>query len=310
MTQSAPKKFQTLHALFPVAVKRVLCAAMALGLAGQTVAVYAQVIASETAAAPATIQAPVQLPAQLDAAVTPPHAAASGSTVQAATASNNPVIGASAPPTAAERPLTIFYSHTGARGNVMKDVMDDLRVVHASTTQKNVAGQVALNVALLLFGGGGMSFRTFEKEDLTGESPEDLKDRNRLTNPAQSLLLEEVQRQTLDWLAANPRTSELKFSKPLIISSAAWRLVYNSLTSDDKTYQLKLDVEIYKRRDQASFFSDPVQVGKGCHFASKALPLHAWKADDYQAVADLMPVAVAQCAKEFTAQLPDLLELK
>lgn len=318
MTQTAQQNFQTPHALFPLAVNRVLCAAIVLSLAGQTVPAFAQAIAPETAApfapTPATesptVVVPMPLPSQVDATVTPPLTAASGSTSEAATAANNPVIVPSAPPTAAGKPLIIVYSRTGARENVMKEVMDDFRVVHASTTQKNVAGQVALNVALLLLGGGGMNFRTFDKEGLIGDSPEDLKDKNRLKNPAQSLLLEEVKRQTFDWLAANPKTSELKFSKPLVISSAAWRLVYTSLSSDDKTYQLKLDVEIYKRRDKASFFSDPVQVGKGCHFTSKAMPFDDWKANDYQAVADLRPVAVAQCAKEFTAQLPDLLELK
>ena len=299
MTQSAPQNYQTPYALFPVAVKRVLCAAMALSLAAQALPAFAQSIAPETAAPiapasatelPTAVVVPAPLPAQVDAAVAPPLTAASGANSEAATATNSAVIAVSAPPTAAGKPLIIVYSRTGARENVMKEVMDDFRVVHASTTHKNVGGQIALNVALLLLGGGGMNFRTFDKEGLIGESPEDLKDKNRLKNPAQSLLLEEFQRQTWDWLAANPKTSELKFSKPLIISSAAWRLVYNSLSSDDNTYQLKLDVEIYKRRDKASFFSDPVQVGNGCHFVSKALPLDDWKANDYQAVADLRPV--------------------
>ena len=35
-----------------------------------------------------------------------------------------------------------------------------------------------------------------------------------------------------------------------------------------------------------------------------------WKANDYQAVVDLVPQAVAYCAEAFAAQLPDLLELQ
>ena len=210
---------------------------------------------------------------------------------------------------AGPRRLPVVYSHLGADQSNTKIIMDDLRVVHLSAMQKNVGTQVALNVAMLLLG-GGIGFRGVDKNDFSGSPPDDVKDASRLKNPALVQLVQEVERQSSDWLASNPKTSELNFVKPLVISSASWRLVYNSLSSDDKTYQLKFDVDVYKIRDKKAFFSNPSSTGKGCRFASNARHIDEWKANDYQAVVDMAPMAIAQCAKEFTAQLTDLLDLK
>lgn len=293
--------------------KRVISAAVASILVGQAIPVFAQVT-------PAAIAEPAQAQAQIHAteatalqasttvSVTPLESTSTVSIVGASSSSTSATVVVS-PSSAAQGRLPVVYSYIGADQSKTKAIMDDLRVIHLSAMQKNVAAQIALNVGMLFLGGGG-GFSGVSKYDFAGALPDDVKDKSRLKNPALIQLVQEVERQSSDWLASSPKTIDLKFSKPLVVSSGAWRLIYNSHSPDDKTYLLKFDADIYKIRDKKSFFSNPSSTGKRCAYASTPRPLDEWKANDYQAVADLAPVVVAQCAKEFTAQLPELLDLK
>lgn len=308
-TQHNKKQVNASGAFF----KRVISAAVAVSLVGQTVPVFAQVPpAATTEPSQSQAQAPIAeataLQASTAVSVTPLEGTPTVPTVGVSSSSTTATLVVAAP-LVPQRMLPVVYSYTGADQGTTKVIMDDLRVVHLSAMQKNVAAQIALNVGMLFLGGGG-GFSGVSKESFAGALPDDVKDASRLKNPGLVQLVQEVQRQSSDWLASSPKTSELKFSKPLVVSSAAWRLIYNSHSPDDKTYQLRFDADIYKIRDKKSFFSNPSSTGKRCSYASNPRPLDEWKANDYQAVVDLAPVVVAQCAKEFTAQLPDLLDLK
>jgi hypothetical protein len=170
---------------------------------------------------------------------------------------------------------------------------------------------VALNAALMLFlRGPALGISTFSKEDFKGMEPEDAVDKNRLTNPGISHLPTEMQRRATQWLAEHKHTNQMTYKQPLVVSSAAWRLIYNSLDGADTTFRLKFEAEIYKVREKPSFFTGDKRGGKACAYTSEARQLADWKTNDYQAVVDLVPEVVARCADEFTGQLAQLLELE
>jgi hypothetical protein len=221
-------------------------------------------------------------------------------------APDEPVLEVSRPPA-----LLVSYSRSGISGGAMKPEMDDLRVVRLQETGNEIGRQVALNVALMLFtGGGALGIRIFAKEDFKGVPPEDAVDIERLKNPALKRLTAELERRSNAWLSEREKTRSQRFARPLVVSAATWRLVYSALNETLPTYQLRFEVGIYKSRDKPSFFTGDKRGGHSCNFVSDARPMDAWKAGDYQAVVDLEPKAVVQCAEEFTAQLPQLLELE
>lgn len=208
-------------------------------------------------------------------------------------------------------PLAVMYSHVGLRGSRMVAEMDGLRVVRQEATQNNIARQVALNAALMLFvRGPAIGISGFSKDDFKGVEPEDAVDKNRLTNPGITHLPAETQRRATQWLAEHKPANQMAFKQPLVINSAAWRLIYNSLDAADTTFRLKFEAEIYKIRENPSFITGDRRGGKACTYTSEARQLDDWKANDYQAVVDLVPQVAAKCADEFVGQMAQLLELE
>lgn len=209
------------------------------------------------------------------------------------------------------QPLNVVYSRLGLDNSTTKEAMNSLRVVRQQATRNQIGQQVAINAALIFLTGGlALNVQGFGKDDLTGIEPEGAVDKDRLKNPAIQHLPAEIQKRAAQWLLENHKTREMKFTRPLVVNSAAWRLVYNSLDEADPTYKLKFDVAIYKDRDRPSFITGNKKPGKPCSYVSEARPLSDWKANDYQAVADAVPQVVRQCADEFIPQLPRLLELQ
>lgn len=207
--------------------------------------------------------------------------------------------------------LRVTYSQESVSGAVIKDIMDNLRVVPQQATKNALGQQVVINAALLLLTGGrSLNVRGFGKEDFAGIAPEGAVDMTRLKNPASGLLTAELEQRTSLWLAAQEKTRDMTFNRSLVVSAATWRLVYNSLDEADTTYRLQLDAEIFKSREKPSFIAGAKRGGKPCSYQSEFRPMAEWKANDYQAVVDLVPQAVAYCASAFAAQLPDLLELQ
>jgi hypothetical protein len=220
----------------------------------------------------------------------------------------------SATPTDVTKPppaLRVTYSQESLSGAVTRDVMDSLRVVRQQATKNALGQQIAINAALILLTGGmALNIRGFGKEDFAGIAPEGAIDTARLKNPASVQLTAELERRAALWLASQDKTRDMSFNRSLVVNSATWRLVYNSLDEADSSYRLQFDAEIFKSRETPSFFTGPKRGGKACSYQSDVRPMAEWKAGDYQAVVDLIPQAVAYCADAFAAQLPDLLELQ
>lgn len=220
-----------------------------------------------------------------------------------------------APPVVSEitsaRAIAVKFSRTGLSGARMKDEMDGLRVVRQADTGNAIGTQVALNVGLaLLTGGRGFTAQGFSKDDLVGIEPEGATNLRRLINPGLYALPDEMERAITRWKAGNPKTQAVDFHKPLVVNSASWTLVYNSLDMADATYVLKLNAEIFKEREKYRWPMPSRRPGTPCTYSSEPRSLEAWKANDYQAVVDLAPAAVSYCVNYFLAQMPELLELE
>lgn len=315
----------------PVFLKRTSCAVIVANLMAYGLSAVAQeAVAPDTAAvtaAPAPVSAPAPAPAAVEVEVEvrlPSPDAAVAAVPVAVPAAATPASGEAAAPlnitllpavaatpvAAAPIQLPVSYSRFGPDNVATKEVMDDLRVVRPQATHNAIGQQVVLNVAMMLLSGGrALSFQGVSKENFTGISPEGAVNTARLANPARTLLPAELQQRTSAWLASQDKTRDMKFTGNLVVNSATWRLVYNSLDPADMGYRLRLETEIFKVRESSSFFMPKVRAGKTCKYESDARPMSEWQAGDYQAVVDLAPVAVQQCATEFTAQLADLLEL-
>lgn len=297
---------------------RSFCASLALSLMCTSHCALAQSLAPAGGAPVPAVAAQPTPPVATDATAWPvPDASFSVgnalSTDSAVRDASSPSVISATPtdPTNLPPALRVTYSQESISGAVIKDVMDSLRVVRQQATKNALGQQIAINAALLLLTGGrGINVQGFGKEDFAGIAPEDAVDTARLKNPAQPQLTAELERRVALWLAGQDKTRGMSFNRSLVVNSATWRLVYNSLDEADSTYRLQFDVEIFKSRENPSFFAGAKRGGKACSYQSDVRPMAEWKAGDYQAVVDLVPQAVAYCAEAFVAQLPDLLELQ
>ncbi|SFU80324.1 hypothetical protein SAMN05216350_105233 [Polaromonas sp. YR568] len=305
----------------PVSLKRTIGAVIIANLtAGGSIAFAQEAVTPDTAAvmatpAPVPVAAEVRLPspdapvAAVPVALPVVATPASGDAVAPVTITLLPAVAAT-PLATASIQLPVSYSRFGPDNVATKEVMDELRVVRQQATHNAVGQQVVLNVAMMLLSGGrALNFQSVSKDNFAGISPEGAVNTARLTNPARTLLPGELQQRVSTWLAGQDKTRDMKFTGNLVVNSATWRLVYNSLDPADTAYRLRLETEIFKVRESSSFFMPKVRAGKPCKYESDARPMSEWQAGDYQAVVDLAPVAVKQCATEFAAQLADLLEL-
>lgn len=293
---------------------RLFCGSLALSLICTSHCALAQALPPADGA-PASIEAAPPPTAATDAVDWPaPDASLSAGNALAPGSAPRDALSPSAtlPEVAKPSPaLRVTYSQESVSGAVIKDVMDNLRVVPQQATKNALGQQVVVNAALLLLTGGrSLNLRGFGKEDFAGIAPEDVVDPGRLKNPASGLLTAELEQRASLWLAGQEKTRDMTFNRSLVVSAATWRLVYNSLNEADTTYRLQLDAEIFKSREKPSFITGAKRGGKPCSYQSEVRPMAEWKANDYQAVVDLVPQAVAYCAEAFSAQLPDLLELQ
>ncbi|RYX90151.1 MAG: hypothetical protein EOO28_30490 [Comamonadaceae bacterium] len=202
--------------------------------------------------------------------------------------------------------VNVVSSNIAADNSRWTPNMYSLRVVHRTAMQNRVAQQVALNVFMLVVAGGA-GFQALSKDDLSGVEADNVQDEQRIRTPL-TLLLPVLQSRANEWLSKTEPADAPPFEKPLVVGSHSWRLIYDSLASTDDSYRLTFDAGIYKELDNFSFLNGTRRAGGGCKWASEPRKLEEWKANDYQAVADLAPQAAAKCAGEFAAQLPSLLK--
>lgn len=191
-----------------------------------------------------------------------------------------------------------------------KPGIEKLRVVRREDTVGNVAGQVALNVAFALLGGGAAA-QGFSKDDLGGATLEELKDEPLGANPATTDLNEvlakiatAIYRKRAE---AAHATALSDGSTPEEIADAAkvqaeadtplhpgpWHLVYENLLGSDELFRLKFGAEL----GRAGFMRPPAT----CFYQSEPVAWVQWQADNWQRLRDERAKAVAACTQTLAA---------
>jgi hypothetical protein len=213
-------------------------------------------------------------------------------------------------PTLAAAPeikLDVVYTTAYTDGSRLKDTPEEVLIVRPKNTQNNVATQAALNVAL--FALGGLSFKTFSKDDLKGNKLEDVKNRNNVRNPVATDFITQLRAQIKPELQSRSDLKTRVFKNSLQVAGGSFKLVYEGLTGDEANlYKMKAELSAYKRKESAGPFTVKPLVEVSCNRVSeKALPLEDWSKDDYVMVRQWVDETLDQCSKNVIAALPDLL---
>jgi hypothetical protein len=203
-------------------------------------------------------------------------------------------------------PQTRLRFHRG----FYKPGIEKLRVVRREDTVGSVAGQVALNVAFAVLGGGA-AVQGFSKDDLGGTTLEELKDDPLGANPAITDLNEALGKVATDIYRkraeAAHATALADGSTPEEIADAAkvqaeadtplhpgpWHLVYENLLGSDELFRLKFGAEL----GRAGFMRPPAT----CLYQSEPVAWAQWQADSWQHLREERAKAVAACTQTLAA---------
>ena len=193
-----------------------------------------------------------------------------------------------------------------------KPGIEQLRVVRRENTMNNIAGQVALNIALSVIAGGvSVGAQGFSKDDLGGTTLEALKDDPLGVNPAISELNDALSKVATDIYRKRAEaayaTALTDGSTPEEIEEArkvqavadtpllpgSWHLVYENLTGSDELYRLKFGAEL----GRAGFMRPPA----ACFYQSEPVAWNEWQADNWQRLREERAKAVARCTETLSA---------
>ncbi len=193
-----------------------------------------------------------------------------------------------------------------------KPGIEQLRVVRRENTMNNIAGQVALNIALSVIAGGvSVGAQGFSKDDLGGTTLEALKDDPLGVNPAISELNDALSKVATDIYRKRAEaayaTAMTDGSTPEEIEEArkvqavadtpllpgSWHLVYENLTGSDELYRLKFGAEL----GRAGFMRPPA----ACFYQSEPVAWNEWQADNWQRLREERAKAVARCTETLSA---------
>lgn len=197
-----------------------------------------------------------------------------------------------------------------------KPGIEGLRVVKRQNTLNNLAGKVALNVAVsLLAGGPAFGARGFSKDELAGEPLEDLQGDPVVVNPAISDLNDalsgvatEIYRRrasaaretalqdgsTAEEIA---QASQVPAEAAVPLHPRAWHLVYENLTGSDELFRLKFGAEL----GRAGFMRPPAV----CAYESPPIAWMEWQAAHWQRLRDERAKAVLACTEKLAATPED-----
>lgn len=193
-----------------------------------------------------------------------------------------------------------------------KPGIEQLRVVRREDTMGNVAGQVALSVALSVIGGGvSIGAQGLSKDDLGGTTLEALKGDPLGVNPAISELNDALGKVATDIYRKRAEaayaTALTDGSTPEEIEEARkvqaeadtplhpgpWHLVYENLTGSDELFRLKFGAEL----GRAGFMRPPA----ACLYQSEPVAWSQWQADNWQRLREERAKAVASCTETLAA---------
>ncbi|WP_198086740.1 hypothetical protein [Variovorax sp. E3] len=187
-----------------------------------------------------------------------------------------------------------------------------LRVIRRDSTIGNIAGQVALSVAVSLFTGNvNVAAQGFSKDQLAGDTLDEFANDPASVNPAiselndtLSKLATEIYRKRAEAAYATALTDG---STPEEIEEARqqpkeadtplypgpWHLVYENLAGTDELFRLKFGAEL----GRPGFMRPPA----ACYYQSEPVAWAQWKADNWQLLRDERAKAVASCTEALAA---------
>lgn len=183
-----------------------------------------------------------------------------------------------------------------------KQGIERLRVVKRQNTFNNVAGQVALNVALIALTRSAGA-QGFSKDELAGDEIPELAGNPALENPATNDLADSLGRVTTRFYAqraieaiAVARTdgstpqeiadvSQLPKDAGTPLTAGRWHLVYENVSAGDELYRLKFGAQLGRT------FRGPVV----CSHVSEPVRWAAWQANGWQRLSEERAKAVSQC---------------
>jgi len=206
-------------------------------------------------------------------------------------------------------PPRVTYSTFYANGRHLKETPAEVRVIRRSTTSNLVARQVLINVAMLALG-GGIAVNPFGKDDLKGSPIDDVQDRERVRNPVITDFVTALQAHVNDWVASQAGLASRHFKHPIVVGGGHVSLVYETLSeAEEEKFQLKTDIEVFKRRESAHLLSIQPVIRVDCAGASTpARAMADWSAHDYALIRQTLDPMLETCAQRVLAQLDKMLE--
>ncbi|WP_157381524.1 hypothetical protein [Methylophilus sp. 5] len=205
--------------------------------------------------------------------------------------------------------IKIIYSQYSPSGSVLKNELDEVRIIKPSNTGKELLKQVGLNVLLLPLGVVG--FSGFGKTDLQGDKIDEntLQNRTNLVNPIATKYIQTVSSSINEAIAKDTVLSTQTFKKPLIVSNGLTRLIYENLQDSSEKpaqYRLYTQLIVYKPGEGWFFGGAPNQVD--CSQISQQLFTQAqWAEDDYRQVKQAFDKVLIECQVKVVAELRALL---
>lgn len=193
-----------------------------------------------------------------------------------------------------------------------KPGIERLRVVRRDGTITNIVGQVALSVAVsMLTGTTTVGAQGFTKDNLAGDTLEELKDDPVGVNPAISGLNDALSKVATDIyrkraeaayataLKDGSTREEIEEARQVQkeadtpLHPGPWHLVYENLAGSDELFRLKFGAEL----GRAGFMRPPF----ACLYQSEPVAWTQWKADNWQRLREERAKAVAACTETLAA---------
>lgn len=229
-----------------------------------------------------------------------------------------PAAAPAAPPAsdapAAEAKPALVAQQTRVRFNrgFYKPGYEHLRVIRREGTVGNIAGQVALSVAVsLLTRSVSVGAQGFSKDELAGDTLEEFVNDPASVNPAMSELNDTLSKVAT---AIYRKRAEAAYATALTDGSTPeeieearqqpkeadtplhpgpWHLVYENLAGSDELFRLKFGAEL----GRPGFMRPPA----ACFYQSEPITWTQWKADNWQLLRDERAKAVASCTEALAA---------
>lgn len=171
----------------------------------------------------------------------------------------------------------------------------DRQLREVTPTHTGVGAGISVLTSVL---SGGLAVNTFHKENLKGNAIDSLPE------PTKTYLTPKAKPIISAWLQKN--TNNYQYKNTLHIGGAQWLLVYQDLSTDNSTYELRYTAKFYKKAEDANMFSNPIIAE--CTPKPETAPLKNWQDNNYALVKKVTEKYMDSCLLELDNQLPRLLK--